>query len=326
MLMLVTSVSVLAQDARGDVFVQFTGVDAGSNCNGIGMDYIRSRTGDLFFVGQAFINGVKFHDDVLAVTGSSYGPSGWGFLFSNDRGDAIDLYPLTPGLPIDLSVTIFTADWQPIYEARARLSSCDSTTMAKSSSGPATQLLMNHNFELGGFDGVSVVPSTAAFWKGKDTTNDFRTCDGPPGPASAVFNGACGFKFESDLAVKSKIQQKYTGNIGVAGDLVYFLVHTQGFAGYGGGAKVQAKLTLANGSVVKLIPETISAGASTYGYAYDALAKLTSPIVSAKVKLQQGFGSGSIAFDAVTLSVLSNAPTELRTLPVPSGTRTWENG
>ncbi|NOG48083.1 MAG: hypothetical protein HND48_00485 [Chloroflexi bacterium] len=60
---------------------------------------------------------------MLPLSGSSYGPSGWGFFFVNDRGGAANLYPLTPGLPIDLSVTIFTSDWQPIYEARAHLDS-----------------------------------------------------------------------------------------------------------------------------------------------------------------------------------------------------------
>lgn len=324
-LVLVIGGSVLAQETRGDIFVQFTGVDSSSNCNDIGMDYIRNRTGDLIFVGQAYINGVKFHDDVLPLSGSSYGPSGWGFFFVNDRGGAANLYPLTPGLPIDLSVTIFTSDWQPIYEARAHLDSCDATTLASSSSGPATQLLMNHSFELAGFDGVSLIPTEAAFWKGKNTANDVRTCDGPPGPASSVFNGACGFKFTADPAVKSKLKQTYAGTIGAAGDIAYFLVHAQGFAGYSGGAKPKVTLTLADGSVIKLVTDPISAGASTYGFPYDALATLTSPIVNAKVKIKQGFGSGSIAYDAVTLSVLKSTPTTLRALPVPDGVPSVEN-
>ncbi|NOG48082.1 MAG: hypothetical protein HND48_00480 [Chloroflexi bacterium] len=52
-LVLVTGGSVLAQETRGDIFVQFTGVDKPSNCNDIGMDYIRNRTGDLIFVGRS---------------------------------------------------------------------------------------------------------------------------------------------------------------------------------------------------------------------------------------------------------------------------------
>ncbi len=84
-------------------------------------------------------------------------------------------------------------------------------------------------------------------------------------------------------------------------------------------------MTLADGSVIKLVTDPISAGASTYGFPYDALATLTSPIVNAKVKIKQGFGSGSIAYDAVTLSVLKSTPTTLRALPVPDGVPSVEN-
>jgi hypothetical protein len=319
LILLTISLGTAAQDTRGDVFVYFTEVNSLSSCDEIRMRYIRNRTGDLIFVGQGWVNGVKFHDQVLPFNGPSYGLSGWGFFFNNDRGDATNLYPLTPGQPIDVSVTVFTTDWQPIYETRARLKSCDSTEMVRSSSGPATQLLMNHSFELARLDGSGIeIPAEAAFWKGNNTIDDERTCDGPPSATSSVFNGACGFKFTADLLTTSKLKQKFTGTVGAPGDLAYLLVHAQGFAGYTGGAKVKAKLTLANGTIVKLVPDAIPAGPSTYGAAYDASAKLTSPIVSAKVILQQKPGSNSVAFDAVSLSVFSNTPTPLRALPMPA--------
>lgn len=46
--------------------------------------------------------------------------------------------------------------------------------------------------------------------------------------------------------------------------------------------------------------------------------KLKKPLVSAKLIIQQKFGTGNIAFDSVTLSVMTNSNTPLRALPVPA--------
>src|SRR5690606_36022014 len=89
-------------------------------------------------------------------------------------------------------------------------------------------------------------------------------------------------------------------------------------AGYSGGGKFIAVLRFADGTT-RTIKRNFPVGQSLYnhpdGYPYFVTAKLPAPLVSAKVKIKQGFGAAQVAVDAVTLTVFSKNGGALRGVP-----------
>lgn len=330
--LLITSTNVVgiaaAQDERatGNEIV-ILGVHGTSNCNQLVVEVYLRTSGPMYLVATAIHDG-QIVSDYLGPAIYPSGPVATAPLsYSNSRGRApVNFWPLTPGRKVEYSLTLFTPDFQPVYEARAVFSSCDATTLKSSTHGPAYNLLENHSFEAPGVSAGVLDPSLAAFWRGKNTFNDSRVCD-PPRGGSSTYEGDCGFLFIAEPSAKSKIKQTYTGTIGQKKDIVYLHGFAQSFVGYTGGAKVKAKLLFADGTSNTLVV-TLPAGEHLYGAfpngtPFEAFLKLKKPIISATVIIQQKFGSGSIAFDAVTLSVFTNSNAPLRALPVPEAGATW---
>ncbi|MBK9125196.1 MAG: hypothetical protein IPM16_19020 [Chloroflexi bacterium] len=179
-------------------------------------------------------------------------------------------------------------------------------------------LTRNHSFEAIGLNALgNPVSTVAAFWKGKNATNDIRLCD-----TTSNLLGTCGLKLVGDAFVKSKFVNKYSGTIGAAGDTAFLYFYADAFPGYTGEGKVIGKLTLANGQKVKISLD-LNASAS-WDHVPEATPKfvsatLTAPVVSAKTMVKQGYATGSIAVDAVTLSVVTNTDDAPRAaLPVPA--------
>ncbi|MBK9125200.1 MAG: hypothetical protein IPM16_19040 [Chloroflexi bacterium] len=330
-LVLVMSLAVAgpaaAQDERvtGSEIV-ILNVRGTSNCSDFGMDGYFRTTGLVYFAATTLYDG-QIVQDFFAPFNNTFPDGASVFLeegFLNTRGRAVDVWPLTPGKKVEVFWTLYSPDLQPFYEARAVVTSCDSTTLKSSAHGPAHQLMENHSFETQSpFDA-----DAAVFWQGNNTFNDSRVCD-PPGPASPTYHGNCGFLFIAESIAKSKIKQTYTGTIGQKKDIVYLHGFAQSFVGYTGGAKVKAKLFFADGTS-NTLAVTLPAGEHLYGAfpnatPFEAFMKLQKPIVSASVIIQQKFGSGNIAFDAVTLSVFTNSNTPLRALPVPQAGATPVN-
>jgi hypothetical protein len=297
-------------------FIIFTGVDGLSSCSNLRLTYFRNRPEQMYIVSQVFYDGAKIVEGVFDYA-PVYGAASFGFGYRNDRGSAVnvDPYPLTPGKPIDFFMTAFTPDWQPLYEARARLKSCDATELKSESHGPAYQLLDNHSFELAGIDETYTFDETkAALWKGGYLAGHVQRFCLSGGAASFV--GDCTLVFDDMVGQPvTKIKQTYNGTVGTAGDGAYLLAHA-GTSAYGGGGKIIAKLTLTTGAIVKLTRK-FDPGTYGFGYPFDAFAVLPAPIRSAKVIINQKSTTGTIALDAITLSVFTNTNPLPRALPLP---------
>ena len=307
----------------GNVVV-ITGVQAGINTCAYQAVSIYIRTDEPLYLAVTIIYDGQIVTD--NVTSASY-PDGIftfaGLGYDNARGRApVNLWPLTPGKKVKWFLTLFTADWEPVYEARSVANSCDATTLSSTTHGPAYQLMENHSFEAQGQVGGVLNPEAAMFWKRLNAANDSRVCSTPtPRGGSSNYVGECGFLFIADAGVKTKVKQKYTGTIGQSGDIVYLNGFAQSFTGYSGGGKFKAILTLANGTTHTMV-RAFPTGLSLYGtfpnaYPYDAFFVLPAPLVSATVVIEQKYGTGNVAVDAVTLSVFTNSNTALRALPIP---------
>ncbi|NOG48081.1 MAG: hypothetical protein HND48_00475 [Chloroflexi bacterium] len=326
-LILVLSISVVgaasAQDERATGSqVIFLGVSGTSDCSHL-VPQVYVRTTESMYLAATAIYEDQIVGDAFVPANYPGGVIGTATLnYVNNRGRApIDVWPLTPGKKVEYFLTLFTLDLQPVYEARAVFASCDATTFTSTTHGPAYNLLENHSFEAPGESGGVFDADLAAFWKGKNTFNDSRVCAAPRG-GSSNYEGDCGFLFIAEPSAKSKLKQTYTGAIGQKKDIVYLHGFAQSFTGYTGGAKVKAILTFADGTS-NTLAVTLPAGEHLYGtypYAtpFEAFMKLKKPLVSAKLIIQQKFGTGNIAFDSVTLSVMTNSNTPLRALPVPA--------
>jgi hypothetical protein len=259
--------------------------------------------------------------DYSGPMSSVSGTGGLTVMYQNSRGLApVNYFPLSPLAPIEVFVGLWTNEWEPVYEWRGVIPSCFDTTLSDVEHGPAYTLTYNHSFETIGLDAAGIPDAhLAAFWKGKNTFNDVRVCNAPRGGTSA-YVGLCGIYMQSDAAAKSKFVNKYNGTIGKSGDTVLLNFYVQTLAGYTGGGKVIGKLYLADGSVLKLVLTTPAVPVSYDGYPYYTWADLSAPIVAAKTMIKQGYGTGVITLDAVTLSVFTSAGDLPRTvLLVPDG-------
>ncbi|MBK9125202.1 MAG: hypothetical protein IPM16_19050 [Chloroflexi bacterium] len=311
-----------AQDERATGSqMTILGVNFTSSCNQL-VPLIYGRTSEPMYLAATAIYEGQIVADAFVSANYPTGIVGTATLgYNNHRGRApVNVWPLTPGKKVEYFLTLFTLDLQPVYEARAVFASCDATTLKSSTHGPAHNLLENHSFEALGVSAGALDPNLAAFWQGSNTFNDTRVCD-PPRAGSSTYEGDCGFLFIAEPSAKSKIKQTYTGNIGQKKDIAYLHGFAQSFIGYSGGAKVKAKLLFADGTS-NTLAVTLPSGEDLYGTypngtPFEAFMKLQKPIVSATVIIQQKFGSGNIAFDAVTLSVFTNSNTSVRALPVP---------
>lgn len=299
-----------------------------SSCAGLSiMTFVRTAE-PMYLVATVIYEGQIVSDIVVSA---NYPAGVIGFIsagYENDRGRApVNVWPLTPGKKIRWFLTLFTADWQPVYETRAVQNSCDTTTLVSITHGPAYQLIENHDFEVQGFPGGVPDPFAAIFWKRQNAANDSRVCSPPtPRGGSSNYTGDCGFLFIADAGVTTKVKQKYSGTIGRAGDIAYLNGFAQSFTGYSGGGKVKAVLTFADGTSNTLV-RTFASGQSLYGafplaYPYEAYFTMPAPLVSATVIIMQKSGTGNIAVDDVTLSVFTNTNTPLRALPAPSVSKT----
>lgn len=315
----------IAQDTRasGD-FIYITGVSGFSTCSDIAINFVYTNIEPGYLAVRAEYLGQIVTDDHISL------PASGGYVvtftgYENDRGLApANLWPLTPGNKVKIYLTLYDLDFEPVYEARATLKSCEATTL-KSDHGPAYQLLRNSSFENSGRTSTYIsIPDEAAFWKGTNTDNDARVCDpiSRLRAGSSVYVGQCGFLFNADSVTKSKLIQDYTGTIGDAGDTVMLQGFVQSFAGYAGGGKFIALLRFADGTTQK-IKRNFPVGQSLYnhpnGYPYFVTAKLPAPLISAKVTIKQGFGAAQAAVDAVTLTVFSKHGGALRAVPPAPG-------
>lgn len=327
LLMLATGISVIAQEdtgrATGNVIV-VTGVNGGSSCTlQIANIYI-STTETLYLSVLMMYQGQVVADVIVSANypGGLFATATTAY--NNSRGLApVNLWPLTPGHKVSWFFTLYTQDFQPVYEARAVLASCDSTTLKSSAHGPAYQLLANHSFEDAGGVLGAPDPETPMFWKRKNALNDSRVCvlPGPRG-GSSNYTGDCGFLFIADAGVTTKVKQTYTGTIGQAGDIVLLNGFAQSFIGYSGGGKFKALLAFADGTT-QILTRNFPSGESLYGaipyaYPYNAFLVMPAPLVSATVIIMQKNGTGNVAVDDVTLSVFTNTSTPLRALPLPA--------
>jgi hypothetical protein len=268
--------------------------------------------------GTVVYNGAIVSDSAWEYAPNT-GQTGLILSYYNMRGLApVDMYPLTPGIPLYLTATVWSLDWEPLYETRGILPSCDSTQVTNIEHGPVHVLTRNHSFEAIGLNALgNPLSSVAAFWKGKNATNDFRTCD-----TTSNLYGICGLKLVGDASIKSKFVNKYSGTIGTAGDKAELYFYADAFPGYTGGAKVIGKLTLADGQVVKLSLDVTASAA--WDHVPEATPQfvsttITDRVVAAKTMIKQGYASGSVAIDAVTLSVRTNTDDAPRAvLPVPA--------
>ena len=205
----------------GNVVV-ITGVQAGINTCAYQAVSIYIRTDEPLYLAVTIIYDGQIVTD--NVTSASY-PDGIftfaGLGYDNARGRApVNLWPLTPGKKVKWFLTLFTADWEPVYEARSVANSCDATTLSSTTHGPAYQLMENHSFEAQGQVGGVLNPEAAMFWKRLNAANDSRVCSTPtPRGGSSNYVGECGFLFIADAGVKTKVKQKYTGTIGQSGDI-----------------------------------------------------------------------------------------------------------
>lgn len=320
------TISAQGSDSRdtGNVIV-ITGVEAGINTCAYQAVSIYIRTDEPLYLAVTIMHDGQIVTD--NVTAASY-PEGVftfaGLGYDNARGRApVNFWPLTPGKKVKWFLTLFTADWEPVYEARSVANSCDATTLSSSTHGPAYQLIENHDFEVQGLTGGLSDPFAAMFWKRQNAVNDSRVCSPPtPRGGSSNYTGNCGFLFIADTGVTTKVKQKYSGTIGRAGDIVYLNGFAQSFTGYSGGGKVKAILTFADGTS-NTLARTFVSGQSLYGtfplaYPYEAYFTMPAPLVSATVIIMQKSGTGNIAVDDVTLSVFTNTNSPLRALPAPS--------
>jgi hypothetical protein len=307
----VDSATAQSPRATSDYFVAL-GVNPSSGCSGILLTVLRKRSETLIISTIAYNQGVIVSDYSSQYTVSD-GVAIWGTSYGNNRGLApVNLWPLTPGSKVKLVITMWTLDYEPIYEARVTLNSCDSLDALLMEHGPVHSLTRNEGFEGAGLDGGSSDPTLAAFWKAKNAPNDLRTCD-----VATTYVGNCGLRTVVDAAVKSKFVNSYNGTIGVAGDLVMLHFYVKADPGYTGGGKVIGTLKLANGGSLKL-KHNIPTSAPAYGTPVFSVVTLPASIVSAKTLIKQGFGSGAYSLDAVTLSVLTRAGAAPReALPLP---------
>jgi hypothetical protein len=312
---------VAAQDSRasGD-FIYVTGVHPDSTCSDIAVNFIYTNTQPGYLAVRVEYLGQIVTDDQFSLPASgAYVVTYTGY--ENDRGLApSNLWPLAPGNKVKIYLTLFDLNFAPVYEARATMKSCDATTL-KTNHGPAYQLLHNSSFENSGRDANFVsIPQQAAFWKGQNTVNDARVCDPAPRTraGSSVYVGLCGFLFNADNVTQSKLIQNYKGTIGDAGDRVMLQGFVQSFAGYTGGGKFIAVLRFANGES-RTLKLNFRDGQWLYnhpnGYPYFATVTMPAPLVSAKVKIKQGFGAAQAAVDAVTLTVFSKNGGAIRGVP-----------
>jgi hypothetical protein len=314
--MLAVTGTALAQDERTSEFYIVSDIDSAS-CTGLHLRTFRHVEADRHLTILVFHDGHTVQD-YAGPLGPASGTSGISLIYQDVRGLApVNYFPLNPAKPISVMIGIWTADWQPIYEWRAIIPSCNSTLMTDVTHGPAYTLTYNHSFEAPGLMAPGVVDNTkAAFWNGKNTFNDIRVCNAPRGGTSA-YVGLCGMYMQSDVAAKSKFVNKYSGTVGKAGDLLLLNFYAQTLAGYNGGGKVIGKAVLADGSVIKVTVPTPAYPVGYSGYPYYQYGALTAPIVSAKTMIKQSYGLGVITLDAVTFSVMTSANDVPRALPVP---------
>lgn len=309
-----------AQDNRasGD-FLYITGVNPLSTCSDVAINFIYENTQTAYISLRVEYLGQVVTDIQFPLVASGGHVSIFAD-YRNNRGLApVDLWPLTPGKKVKFYLTLSNLDFEPIYQARATMKSCDALTL-KSNHGPAYQLLRNSSFETPGRDSNYLsVPEEAAFWKGTNTVNDARVCASPPVRAGASeYVGQCGYSFNADSVTKSKLVQNYKGSIGEAGDIVMLQGFVQSFGSYTGGGKFIALLRFANGTTKKIRTD-FRAGQWIHthpdSYPYFVTTKLPAPLVSAKVTIKQGFGAAQAAVDAVTLTVFSKNGGALRAVP-----------
>jgi hypothetical protein len=312
-LLLAAPMGARAQDLRDPSdYIVILGVDPASSCSSIRLNILRNR--ETVYVGSTLVvvDGVVVTDHIGIGTGDD-GLVVQGIGYSNIRGLApVNLWPLAPGKRVDVILTLWNEDMQPAYEARASLASCNALALLESMHGPAYVLTRNHSFEGAGISAAGLEdPALAAFWKAKNASNDLRTCDG-----TANVRDACGLKISADPLVKSKFVNKVDVQIGpVRGAILNYYAKTQ--PGYSGGAKVIGKLYLANGTVVKLSSDVLISLAPNNWWLYYTWADLNAPVISAKTMIKQGYGTGVVSIDVVTLTVFTYDSAVPREAPPP---------
>ncbi|MBK9125201.1 MAG: hypothetical protein IPM16_19045 [Chloroflexi bacterium] len=304
-----------AEELRSTEFYIVTGVELGGDCSSFSISTHRFVGTDRRLTMLVIQNGVIVQDFAGTFSGLN-GVSGLGVFHQNSRGLApVNVFPLAAGVKIEIIIGLWTNEWEPLYEWRGRVKDCSDLTipLKKVQYGPAHMLTQNHSFEAVGLDAGGVTDNNlAAYWKPKNAANDTRQCGG-----SDAYVGNCGLDLVADLLVASKFKNIYNGTVGADGDNLLLNFYANPSPGYAGAGKVKAKAVLADGSVIKFSIPIPTSPAGYTGMPYFAWEKLSAPIVSAKVVIKQGIGSGSVSLDSVSLSVFTNAH-GTRALPVPA--------
>lgn len=307
---------VSAQETRSTEFYIATGVSAAGTCNGFSLSTHRYAEANRNLTILVIQNGIIFQD-FAGSFGPANGTSSLTVFYQNSRGLApVNSFPFAAGTKIDIIIGLWTDDWEPIYEWRARVKDCSNLALPlkKVRHGPAHVLTTNHSFEAIGLDSSGSPDATLpAFWKPKNAANDHRVCGG-----SEAYVGSCGLEIVSDPFVKSKFKNTYNGVVGSAGDWVSLHFYPQIDVGYSGGGKVKAKLYLVNGAVIALT-RPIPTVAQNYGTPEFSWTKLPAAIQKAKVILIQAPGSGVYDLDTVTLAVFTNANGPRAMMAAPEG-------
>lgn len=112
---------VSAQDDRSaQDFVVFLGASSG-NCNGPVAQILRHRSTNVYMTGTVVYNGSIVSDSAWEYAPDT-GQTGLFFGYYNMRGLApVDLYPLASGTPLYITATVWSLDWEPLYETRGML-------------------------------------------------------------------------------------------------------------------------------------------------------------------------------------------------------------